>query len=118
MSAIVDVEALRYDRANAYFGNWLKDLRVEVYRTIYQEPIDPKNLWMDQPSQARPIRDQHLHESIRRLQERGVYMEPANGRRRSDLGVDVPGTAPTLTDDHQDAKKQGEPPRHEGKLTG
>ena len=91
VSAIVDVEALRYYRANAYFGNWLKDLRVEVYRTIYEEPIYPKNLWMDQPPQARPERDRHLHESIRRLQERGVYMAPANSRGRSDLGVDVPG---------------------------
>ena len=91
VSAIVDVEALRYYRANAYFGNWLKDLRVEVYRTIYEEPIYPKNLWMDQPPQARPERDKHLHDSIRRLQERGVYTAPANSQGRSDLGVDVPG---------------------------
>ncbi|MEE2822344.1 MAG: nitrilase-related carbon-nitrogen hydrolase [Acidobacteriota bacterium] len=91
VSAIVDVEALRYYRANAYFGNWLKDLRVEVYRSIYEEPIYPKNLWMDQPPQSRPVRDKYLHDSIRRLQERGVYTAPSNRQGRSDLGADVPG---------------------------
>ncbi|MEE8461865.1 MAG: nitrilase-related carbon-nitrogen hydrolase [Acidobacteriota bacterium] len=93
VSAIIDIEALRYYRANAYFGNWMKDLRVEVYRTIYEEPIYPKNLWMDEPPQARPVRDKHLQESIRRLQERGVYTPPAHGQGRDDLGVDVPGGA-------------------------
>ncbi len=37
--------------------------------------------------------DKHLQESIRRLQERGVYTPPAHGRGRDDLGVDVPGGA-------------------------
>ncbi len=55
----------------------MKDLRVEVYRTLYEEPIYPKNLWMDEPPQARPARDKHLQESIRRLQERGVYTPPS-----------------------------------------
>ncbi len=94
-SAIVDIEALRYYRSNAFFGNWMKDLRVEVYRTIYEEPIYPKNLWMDRPPQARPARDQYLRESIRRLQERGVYTPPANAQPRDDLGTDVPGGVKT-----------------------
>ena len=90
-SAIIDIEALRYYRSNAFFGNWMKDLRVEVYRTIYEEPIYPKNLWMDRPPQARPVRDQYLRESIQRLQERGL----ANQQPRDDLGTDVPGGAKT-----------------------
>ena len=65
------------------------------YRTIYEEPIYPKNLWMDRPPQARPVRDQYLRESIQRLQERGVYTAPANQQPRDDLGTDVPGGAKT-----------------------
>ncbi len=46
-----------------------------------------------QPPQDRPVRDKYLQESVRRLQERGVYTPPAHGRGRDDLGVDVPGGA-------------------------
>ncbi len=55
--------------------------------------IEPYTAVALQTPQARPVRDKHLQESIRRLQERGVYTTPAQGRGRDDLGVDVPGGA-------------------------
>ena len=48
-SAIIDIEALRYWRETTMFGSWLKDLRMEQYKIIYEEPIFPKNLWLDPP---------------------------------------------------------------------
>ena len=50
----IDIEALRWYRVNSKFQNFLKDLRVEQYKIIYEAAeamggIFPKNLWMERP---------------------------------------------------------------------
>lgn len=40
--AIVDIEALRSYRARSLWGNWLKDLRIEQFKVIYEQPLYEK----------------------------------------------------------------------------
>ena len=47
-AAILDIEALRQFRVMNLNSNWMKDLRTEVFRKMYELPIHPKNLWLDQ----------------------------------------------------------------------
>src|SRR5690554_6379787 len=39
VSAIIDIEAQRQSRAMNLNSNWLKDLRTELFRDMYQQPI-------------------------------------------------------------------------------
>ncbi|MCL6581901.1 MAG: hydrolase [Firmicutes bacterium] len=48
VAAIIDIEALRQFRVMNLNSNWLKDLRTELFRKMYDEPIHPKNLWLKQ----------------------------------------------------------------------
>ena len=47
VTAIVDIEALRQFRVMNLNSNWMKDLRTEVFRRMYEEPIHPANLWLE-----------------------------------------------------------------------
>ena len=47
MGGVIDIEALRDHRARAQWDNWLKDLRTELYQILYEQPIYPKNLYLD-----------------------------------------------------------------------
>ena len=47
VAGVIDIEALRYHRDNAQWDNWMKDLRTELYRLLYEDPIYPKNLYLD-----------------------------------------------------------------------
>lgn len=49
VSALVDIEALRKARMLNGVSNWFKDLRTEQYAAIYQEPIYPKNQYLNEP---------------------------------------------------------------------
>ena len=40
----VDIEALRQFRAMNLNSNWMKDLRTELFKGMYDEPIHPRNL--------------------------------------------------------------------------
>jgi hypothetical protein len=44
VAGIVDIEALRQFRTMNLNSNWMKDLRTEIFRRMYSEPIHPKNL--------------------------------------------------------------------------
>ena len=48
VAAIIDVEALRNFRVMNLNSNWTKDLRTEIFRHMYDQPIHPKNLWLEQ----------------------------------------------------------------------
>ena len=77
MAGTVDVEALLEFRANSRWGNWMKDLTTEQYRLIYDQPVYPKNLYLDRaPYTHEEYREHVLEPQIRALQERGVYAEP------------------------------------------
>jgi beta-ureidopropionase len=78
-SAKVNIEELRDHRDRAAFGNWIPFIRTELYRKIYERAIFPKNLYMKKPPPygTRPEREGPMRESIRRLQEDGMFQRPS-----------------------------------------
>jgi len=77
VAATIDVEALRNFRAMSLNNNWLKDLRVELFKRMYEEPIHPKNLAMREAPRNNAEIDEVYRASIRRLQDRGTWTKPA-----------------------------------------
>ena len=78
VGATIDVEALRqYRQNNMGIGNFLKDLRTEQFRLIYDQPVYPKNkrLKGKMPSAAQlySIENEILEDNVRQLQKRGIY---------------------------------------------
>jgi len=77
VAGTIDIHALRHFRANASWGNWMKDLTTEQYRLIYERPIYPKNLYAERaPYTHAEYREEVLEPQVRLLQERGVYARP------------------------------------------
>ena len=78
--AIINIEELRDYRERALHGNWIPGLAVEYYRKIYDKPVYPKNLWLEKSPGV--IRDRtkvlHFNESMRRLQEQGIFLRPSD----------------------------------------
>jgi len=73
----IDIEALRHHRAAAQWDNWLKDVRTELYRIVYEQPIYPKNLYLDRPAYNHAdYRDQVNKRQVALLHERGVWVPP------------------------------------------
>jgi predicted amidohydrolase len=77
VAATVDIEALRNFRAMSLNYNWLKDLRTELYRRMYEQPIHPKNLWLKEEPKSHAEVDEVYRANIRRLQARGTWERPA-----------------------------------------
>lgn len=77
VAATIDIEALRQFRAMSLNNNWLKDLRVELFRRMYEQPIHPKNLWLKDEPKSHAEVDEIYRANIRRLQERGTWTKPA-----------------------------------------
>ena len=77
VAATIDIEALRQFRAMNLNSNWLKDLRTELFKRMYEQPIHPKNLWLKQDPQQHEAVDDIYRDNIRRLQERGTWTPPA-----------------------------------------
>jgi beta-ureidopropionase len=76
-AAIIDIEALRQFRAMNLNSNWTKDLRTELFRRMYEQPIHPKNLWMsDDPKGHRAV-DEIYRANIERLYDRGTWTRPS-----------------------------------------
>jgi hypothetical protein len=73
----VDIEALRNFRAMSLNYNWLKDLRTELFRRMYEQPIHPRNLWLKDDPKSHAEVDEVYRANIRRLQERGTWTPPA-----------------------------------------
>ena len=58
VAAVIDIEALRHFRVMNLNSNWTKDLRTELFRRMYEQPIHPKNLWLEQdPLTHEPVDD-------------------------------------------------------------
>jgi predicted amidohydrolase len=78
VAATIDIEAQRqYRERNLGIGNFLKDLRTEQYRLIYDKPIYPKNCRTE--GKMAPISKLYekegeiLQNNIAELKRRGVY---------------------------------------------
>jgi hypothetical protein len=77
VAAILDIEALRQFRVMNLNSNWMKDLRTEIFRKMYDEPIHPKNLWMTQNPLPHGEVDEIYRANIQRLVARGAFTPPA-----------------------------------------
>ena len=78
VSGVIDIEALRDHRARAQWDNWLKDLRTELYQLLYEQPIYPKNLYLErEPMKHAEYKEKVIAHQIKLLQERGVWAKPA-----------------------------------------
>jgi predicted amidohydrolase len=77
VAAIIDIEALRQFRMMNLNSNWLKDLRTELFKNMYENPIHPKNLWMKREPACHAEVDEIYRDNIRLLIERGTWTKPA-----------------------------------------
>jgi predicted amidohydrolase len=77
VAGIVDIEALRHFRAMNLNSNWMKDLRTELFARMYEQPIHPRNLWLEHDPDRHAEVDEVYRANIRRLVERGTYTPPA-----------------------------------------
>jgi len=81
VAGIVDIEALRQFRTMNLNSNWMKDLRTELFRRMYEVPIHPANLWLNRdPGQHAEV-DEVYRDNIQRLVARGSYTPPAGSFR-------------------------------------
>ncbi len=80
VAGTVDIQALRDFRARAQWDNWLKDLRTEQYQLVYEQPIYPRNLYLDRPPYSHDeFRREVIEKQVRKLHELGIWVEPASG---------------------------------------
>ncbi len=77
VAGTIDIEALRDHRTRAQWDNWMKDLRTEVYQTIYEQPIYPKNLYLDRaPYNHAEFRREVIDRQIAHMVERDIWVRP------------------------------------------
>lgn len=74
--AIVDIEALRQYRARSCWGNWIKDLRTEQFRLIYDEPLYEKNRCLTQAPLRHAENDEVVKQATERMFDRGIWKRP------------------------------------------
>ena len=101
VAGTIDIEALRDFRARALWDNWMKDLTTEQYQLIYEQPIYPKNLYLDRaPINARRVpprgdrQADRAHARARRLAPPGQGLSPGHRLR---LVVAACAVGPVLT---------------------
>ena len=80
VAGTIDVDALRHHRTHAQWDNWMKDLRTEIYQLVYQEPIYPKNLYLDRaPFTHAEFRKEVIERQIDLMIERDIWRRPDRG---------------------------------------
>jgi predicted amidohydrolase len=85
LTGTIDIERLRHFRANAQWGNWLKDLTTEQYALIYRRPIYPKNLDLeDEPPTQAEYRRSVTEETIRGLLADGTWQPSSYDTKTTD----------------------------------
>jgi len=81
---VIDIESLREFRTRSPLMNWMKDLRTEVLSLIYEQPIYPKNLWLNRtPMKHGEYKTAVIDRQIQLMQERGIFMPPARSGQAS-----------------------------------
>ena len=73
---IINIEALREYRARSLWGNWLKDLRTEQFRLIYDRPLYPMNRCLQEPPLRHAENDKVVRAAIDRMHEAGIWKRP------------------------------------------
>ncbi len=75
----VEIESLRDFRARALWNNFAKDVRSEIAQIIYEQPIYPKNLYLDRaPMKHDEFKIEVWRRQVRLMQERGAWTPPAD----------------------------------------
>ena len=56
----------------------MKDLRTELYQTVYREPIYPKNLYLDrEPMRHQEYEEGVIKKQIKLMHDRGIWKPSA-----------------------------------------
>jgi predicted amidohydrolase len=77
VGGVIDIEALRDHRARAQWDNWMKDLRTELYQVLYEQPIYPKNLYLNrEPMKHAEYREKVIQKQIDLMHERDIWVKP------------------------------------------
>jgi predicted amidohydrolase len=77
IAGTIDIQALRHFRQTAQWDNWMKDLTTEQYQLVYEQPIYPKNLYLDRsPFGHAEYREQVTEKQVKLLQDRGIWTRP------------------------------------------
>ena len=81
VAGVINIEALRHHRQSAQVTNWPKDIRAELGQIIYEQPIYPKNLYLDKtPGRHAEYKREVIDRQVQLMQERGIWKPPANGQ--------------------------------------
>lgn len=75
--AIINIEALREYRERTLWGNWLKDLRTEQYRLIYDQPLYEKNRCLTEAPLKHADNDEVVRAAVERVFDKGIWKRPA-----------------------------------------
>jgi predicted amidohydrolase len=74
----VNIEALRHHRQSSPWTNWMKDLRTEMYQMVYEQPIYPKNLYLDRaPMKHAEYAEKVTRAQVKLMQDRGIWKKPS-----------------------------------------
>jgi predicted amidohydrolase len=77
LSGPVNIEALRHHRATSPWTNWMKDLRTEMYQMVYEQPVYPKNLYLERaPYTHAEYKAEVTDRQIRTMHERDIWVPP------------------------------------------
>jgi len=80
VGAVINIEALRHHRLHARSSNWLKDVRAELAQIIYEQPVYPKNLYLQRsPGKHEEYRHEVVEKQVDLMIERGIWKSPATG---------------------------------------
>ncbi|QIB67733.1 hydrolase [Kineobactrum salinum] len=74
---IIDIEALRQYRARSLWGNWLKDLRTEQFRVIYEQVLYEQNRCLNRMPLKHAENDEVVRAAIRRMHDLDIWVKPA-----------------------------------------
>jgi hypothetical protein len=78
VSGVINIEALRHHRESAQVTNWLKDVRTELAQIIYEQPIYPKNMYLDKvPGKHADYKRDVIDKQVALLQERDIWKKPS-----------------------------------------
>ncbi|HLI06209.1 MAG TPA: nitrilase-related carbon-nitrogen hydrolase [Ktedonobacteraceae bacterium] len=78
VAAPIYIDALRQYRTMNLNTNWLKDMRMELFRRMYERSIHPKDLALEQPPGSHAEVDEIYRQNIERLIASGTYTPPAH----------------------------------------
>ena len=64
---------------SAQVTNWMKDVRAELAQLIYEQPIYPKNRYLDKvPGKHADYKHDVIDKQVALLQKRGIWKKPAH----------------------------------------